>query len=90
MNDTDTITARNISPIRAALPGLTLTSVIAAAAIAIHEMPGMGTVSPLILAIVIGIGLRNLFGLAGGSGTRHQGKPETGAARGHRPLGPGN
>lgn len=64
MNETRAITARRpFDTLRAALPGLALAAVIAAAAMGLRELPGMGTVSPLILAIVIGIGLRNLFGL---------------------------
>ncbi|EKV26687.1 Putative membrane protein YeiH [Caenispirillum salinarum AK4] len=63
MNETRAITARTLDPLRAALPGLALAAVIAAAAMAFRALPGMATVSPLILAIVIGIGLRNIFGL---------------------------
>jgi uncharacterized integral membrane protein (TIGR00698 family) len=44
------------------LPGLLLTSSVAAAAFALRALPGAGAVSPMILAIVIGIVLRNLFG----------------------------
>jgi uncharacterized integral membrane protein (TIGR00698 family) len=46
----------------AILPGLLLTSSIAAAAFALRALPGAGAVNPMILAIVIGIVLRNLFG----------------------------
>ncbi len=46
------------------LPGLAYTVVIAAAAYAIRQVPGMGLVSPLILAIVIGMALHNIFGTA--------------------------
>ncbi|WP_404384851.1 YeiH family protein [Caenispirillum salinarum] len=63
MNETRAITARTLDPLRAALPGLALAAVIAAVAMAVRALPGMATVSPLILAIVIGIGLRNIFGL---------------------------
>ncbi|MEH2477720.1 putative integral membrane protein (TIGR00698 family) [Nitrobacteraceae bacterium AZCC 2146] len=41
------------------LPGLGLTSLIAALAFAIRELPGMANVSPMILAIVIGIAFHN-------------------------------
>jgi hypothetical protein len=37
------------------LPGLFLTSVVAAAAFAVRRLPGMATFSPMILSIVIGI-----------------------------------
>lgn len=46
------------------LPGLAYTAVIAAAAYGLRQIPGMGVVSPLILAIVIGMVLHNLFGTA--------------------------
>ncbi|MFG1283496.1 YeiH family protein [Xanthobacter autotrophicus] len=44
------------------LPGLGLTVLIAAAAYGLRQIPGMGLVSPLVLAIVIGMGLHNIFG----------------------------
>jgi uncharacterized integral membrane protein (TIGR00698 family) len=44
------------------LPGLGLTSLIAALAFALRELPGMANVSPMILAIVIGIAFHNWAG----------------------------
>jgi uncharacterized integral membrane protein (TIGR00698 family) len=43
-------------------PGLFLASMVAAAAYAIRQLPGMATFSPMILAIVIGIAFHNLVG----------------------------
>jgi uncharacterized integral membrane protein (TIGR00698 family) len=43
-------------------PGLLLTGGIAAAAFALRQVPGVSTFSPMILAIVIGIGFHNLLG----------------------------
>lgn len=43
-------------------PGLLLTSVIAGAAFALRDVPGVSTFSPMILAIVIGIAFHNLVG----------------------------
>lgn len=44
------------------LPGLALTGLIAAAAFAIHHIPGFGALSPLILAITLGMALHNIVG----------------------------
>ncbi|HEY8595332.1 MAG TPA: YeiH family protein [Devosiaceae bacterium] len=44
------------------LPGLGLTAGIAAASFALRAIPGVSTLSPMILAILIGIGLHNMFG----------------------------
>lgn len=44
------------------LPGLALAALIAAAAFALRHLPGLGLVSPLILAILIGMALGNLIG----------------------------
>lgn len=44
------------------LPGLALAVLIAAAAFATRRLPGMGILSPLILAILIGMAFRNLVG----------------------------
>ncbi len=44
------------------LPGLLLTAVIAAAAFALHRLPGIGALSPLILAILLGMALHNTLG----------------------------
>ncbi len=46
----------------AILPGLLLTSVVAAAAYGLRQLPGMATFSPMILAILIGIAVHNLVG----------------------------
>lgn len=46
------------------LPGLAYTVLIAAAAYALRQIPGMGLVSPLIIAIAIGMALHNVFGTA--------------------------
>ena len=46
----------------ALLPGLLLTGAIAAAAFALRQIPGLGILSPMILAIVIGIAFHNLIG----------------------------
>jgi uncharacterized integral membrane protein (TIGR00698 family) len=47
---------------RTIAPGTALAGAIAAAAFAIRHIPGMTTVSPMILAILIGIAFRNTFG----------------------------
>jgi uncharacterized integral membrane protein (TIGR00698 family) len=47
---------------RGPLPGLLLTSLIAAAAFALKQLPGIAVFSPMILAIVIGIAFHNLVG----------------------------
>ena len=44
------------------LPGLLLTSSVAAASFALRELPGVATFSPMILAIAIGIAFHNLIG----------------------------
>ena len=44
------------------VPGLLLTATIAATGFALHALPGVGTFSPMILAIVIGIAFHNLVG----------------------------
>jgi len=46
----------------AVLPGLALTGAIAAAAFALHDLPGVATFSPMILAILLGIAFHNLVG----------------------------
>lgn len=43
-------------------PGILLTALIATAATLIHLIPGFGNVSALILSILLGMGMRNLFG----------------------------
>jgi uncharacterized integral membrane protein (TIGR00698 family) len=46
----------------AILPGLLLTSAVAASAYGLRRLPGMATFSPMILAIMIGIAFHNLIG----------------------------
>ena len=46
----------------AILPGLALTVGIAVAALTLHRLPGLATVSPMILAIIIGMGVHNVVG----------------------------
>ena len=50
---------------REILPGLFLNWVMAGAAFAIRQLPGMATFSPMILPIVIGIAFHNIVGKAG-------------------------
>jgi uncharacterized integral membrane protein (TIGR00698 family) len=56
--------ARRISgaPRLAIGPGLLLAATIAAAGFALRQLPGLGAFSPMILAILIGIGFHNLVG----------------------------
>jgi uncharacterized integral membrane protein (TIGR00698 family) len=50
-------------PRRASIwPGLVLTAAIAGLSFTLREVPGVATFSPMILAIVIGIGFHNLIG----------------------------
>jgi len=44
------------------LPGLALAAGIAALAFALRQLPGLGSFSPMILAILLGIGFHNLIG----------------------------
>src|ERR1700676_1009242 len=46
------------------LPRLFLTSIVAGAACAVRQLPGMATFSPMILSIVIGIAFHNIVGTA--------------------------
>jgi uncharacterized membrane protein YadS len=46
------------------LPGLFLNWVIAGAALAIRQLPGMATFSPMILSMMIGIAFHNIAGTA--------------------------
>jgi uncharacterized integral membrane protein (TIGR00698 family) len=50
------------APVLAVLPGLALTTAIAAAAFAARQLPGMATFSPMILAIMIGMTFHNTLG----------------------------
>ncbi|WP_083636307.1 YeiH family protein [Bradyrhizobium sp. AS23.2] len=56
-----TIAAR-VESARAIIPGIALTGAIALAAKSLHSVPGIATFSPMILAIAIGISIRNLVG----------------------------
>jgi uncharacterized integral membrane protein (TIGR00698 family) len=47
---------------RAIIPGVTLAGAIALVAKLLHSVPGIATFSPMILAIAIGISIRNLVG----------------------------
>lgn len=49
-------------PVVRALPGLALTTALAALAFALHRLPGLGAISPLILSILLGMALHNLIG----------------------------
>ncbi len=51
-----------LAGVQAVLPGIALTSAIAAAAFALHTLPGVAAFSPMILAILIGIAFHNLVG----------------------------
>ncbi|HLG82838.1 MAG TPA: YeiH family protein [Bradyrhizobium sp.] len=50
------------NPIIALIPGVALAGAIAVAAFAARAIPGVGTFSPMILAIVIGIAFHNVLG----------------------------
>lgn len=49
-------------PLGPILPGLLLSGLVAAVAFALREVPGLSALSPLILAILIGMAIRNLIG----------------------------
>lgn len=59
MSDTSLAPPR-LSPL---LPGLALTGALAGLAFGLRLIPGMGVLSPLILAILLGVALRNVLGL---------------------------
>ncbi len=44
------------------LPGLCFTGAVAALAFALHQIPALSMLSPMILAIVIGVGIKNIVG----------------------------
>lgn len=50
------------SRVRQTLPGILLTLAIAGGAVALHDRPGFGAFSPMIIAIVLGIAFHNLIG----------------------------
>jgi uncharacterized integral membrane protein (TIGR00698 family) len=59
-----TLAVAPVAPnLTAALPGLVLPAGLAAAAMALHVLPGLKILSPAILAVLLGIALRQLFGL---------------------------
>ncbi|MBK5961201.1 hypothetical protein CCR97_23785 [Rhodoplanes elegans] len=49
-------------PLRALWPGLALAGGVAGAALALRQVPGVAVLSPMILAIVVGIAVRNVLG----------------------------
>jgi uncharacterized integral membrane protein (TIGR00698 family) len=49
-------------PLPGILPGLALTSTVTLAAFGLRQLPGMTTFSPMVIAIVIGIAIRNIVG----------------------------
>jgi uncharacterized integral membrane protein (TIGR00698 family) len=57
----DTITSR-LESVRSIVPGVALAAAIALGANLLHGLPGAATFSPMILAITIGIAVRNLVG----------------------------
>ena len=62
MTDTSRAAAARPSMLGDAAPGVALAAAIAAAAYGLHQAPFLGALSPMILAILIGIGLRNTVG----------------------------
>jgi uncharacterized integral membrane protein (TIGR00698 family) len=52
-----------VGTVRRLLPGLALSTGIAALAFALRRIPGVAAFSPMILAILLGIGFHNLIGL---------------------------
>ncbi|VFU10096.1 YeiH family protein [Methylocella tundrae] len=53
----------HVAPARTSIwPGLILAAAIAGLAFALRQLPGLSAFSPMILAIVIGIGYRNMIG----------------------------
>tara|TARA_E500000318_G_C3557882_1_gene211980 strand:+ start:49 stop:1089 length:1041 start_codon:yes stop_codon:yes gene_type:complete len=53
---------KNALPVGSVLPGVLLAGCVAAVAFALREVPGVSALSPLILAILIGMAIRNLIG----------------------------
>lgn len=51
-----------LAGLRGILPGLALAAGIAGLALALRRLPGLGAVSPMLLAIVIGMAFHNLIG----------------------------
>jgi uncharacterized integral membrane protein (TIGR00698 family) len=49
-------------PLPGIFPGLALTSAVTLAALALGQLPGMTTFSPMVIATVIGIAIRNIVG----------------------------
>jgi len=58
------VSPRSIGAIRSVVPGLALTACIAAAALLVVRAPGLSAFSPMIVAMVMGIALRNTAGVA--------------------------
>jgi uncharacterized integral membrane protein (TIGR00698 family) len=53
---------RSAPTAREILPGVILTSIVAGAAFAFRQLPGMGAFSPMMLSMVIGIAFHNIVG----------------------------
>ena len=53
---------RSAPTAREILPGVVLTSIVAGAAFAFRQLPGMGAFSPMMLSMVIGIAFHNIVG----------------------------
>lgn len=61
-HSTSEISTGILSAARRVLPGLALATAIAAAAAGLRLLPGLALLSPMILAVVMGIALRTAFG----------------------------
>lgn len=62
MSATAAIAPFPIAPIRRVIPGIALCAALAAVATMLHALPGLGALSAMILAILLGMLLHNLFG----------------------------
>jgi len=60
--DPGAVAGRAGHQLAALLPGVALTSALAFIAMALRQIPGVSTLSPMILAILLGIGFHNLVG----------------------------
>ena len=57
-----------LDPLLALAPGLVLTAGIAALAFALRLIPGVSVLSPMILSVIIGVIVHNIFGTPAGTG----------------------